>query len=188
MEKTLSKITDVVFDGTHQTPIYTELGVPFYSVENLVSGNKNKYISNEDYKLATSKNKPQKGNILITRIGKIGFSKIVDWDYEFSIYVTLACIKVSKNINSFYLHCYFQSTVYQKEIFSKSLLDAVPCKINMIELRETKVLLPKLHEQLKIASCLSALDELIIAQANKVKQLQLHKKGLMQGLFPKVND
>jgi type I restriction enzyme S subunit len=43
-------------------------------------------------------------------------------------------------------------------------------------------------EQKKIASCLSALDELISVQAEKIEQLKLHKRGLMQGLFPKIND
>lgn len=41
-------------------------------------------------------------------------------------------------------------------------------------------------EQQKIASCLSAVDELITAQQEKIEELQLHKKGLMQGLFPKI--
>jgi len=49
-------------------------------------------------------------------------------------------------------------------------------------------LLPKTSktEQQKIASCLSSLDALITAQAEKIEQLKLHKKGLMQGLFPKI--
>ncbi|MCD6366280.1 MAG: restriction endonuclease subunit S [Bacteroidales bacterium] len=183
-EKKLENITDAIFDGTHQTPTYVEDGIPFFSVENIASGNKNKFISKEDYEKATSKNKPAKGDILITRIGKIGFSAIVDWDYDFSIYVTLACIKKSNYFNSYYLHCYFQSLTYQNEILSKSLLNAVPCKINMNELRQTKILLPSLPEQQKIASCLSSLDELIMAEAEKIEQLEKHKKGLMQGVFP----
>ncbi|QYN48986.1 restriction endonuclease subunit S [Apibacter sp. ESL0432] len=44
------------------------------------------------------------------------------------------------------------------------------------------------REQQKIASCLSSLDALITAQTEKIEQLKLHKKGLMQGLFPKIND
>jgi type I restriction enzyme S subunit len=43
-----------------------------------------------------------------------------------------------------------------------------------------------LKEQQKISYCLSSLDELIKAQAEKIDQLKQHKKGLMQGLFPKI--
>ncbi|MBP6585439.1 MAG: restriction endonuclease subunit S [Flavobacterium sp.] len=190
-ENVLSNITDAIFDGTHQTPTYTESGIPFFSVENIVSGNKNKFISKEDYEIATNKNKPEKGDILLTRIGKIGFSAIVDWDYEFSIYVTLACIKQSKQFNSYYLHSYFQSSTYQKEIFSKSLLNAVPMKINMDELRKTKVLFPpdiEQKEQQKIATCLSSLDEVIAAHSQKLDELKDYKKGLMQNLFPQEGE
>ena len=40
----------------------------------------------------------------------------------------------------------------------------------------------------KIAACLSSLDDLIKVQNKKLASLQLHKKGLLQGLFPNVND
>lgn len=43
-------------------------------------------------------------------------------------------------------------------------------------------------EQERISSSLSSLDSLITAQAEKIEQLKLHKKGLMQGLFPKINE
>ncbi len=43
-----------------------------------------------------------------------------------------------------------------------------------------------LKEQQKIANTLSSINELIAAQANTIEQLKLHKKGLMQGLFPSV--
>lgn len=43
---------------------------------------------------------------------------------------------------------------------------------------------PKLPEQEKIASCLSSLDELITANREKLEALKVHKKGLMQNLFP----
>lgn len=43
-------------------------------------------------------------------------------------------------------------------------------------------------EQEKIASCLSSLDEIISAQSQKIETLKLHKKALLQGLFPGVNE
>ncbi|MBK1706093.1 restriction endonuclease subunit S [Halochromatium glycolicum] len=43
---------------------------------------------------------------------------------------------------------------------------------------------PTLKEQEKIAACLSSLDTLIAAQAEKLNALKAHKKGLMQQLFP----
>ena len=43
-------------------------------------------------------------------------------------------------------------------------------------------------EQEKIADTLSSIDELIIAQGQKLEALQLHKKGLLQGLFPNINE
>ena len=183
-EKRIAEITSAIFDGTHQTPRYTDDGIPFYSVENLISGNANKFISKADYDLATKKNKPEKGDILLTRIGKIGFSQVVTWNHAFSVYVTLAVIKRSNQFDSHYLHCLMQSDFYQSELRSKSLSNAVPPKINMDSLRETRVLLPSLAEQHKIADCLSALDARIAAEADKLAALKTHKKGLMQQLFP----
>ena len=48
--------------------------------------------------------------------------------------------------------------------------------------------LPNLDEQKKIADCLSSIDELITAQAQKFDTLKTHKKGLMQQLFPSTDE
>ena len=157
VETTLKSISPSIFDGTHQTPKYTEVGVPFYSVENIVSGNKNKFISEDDHKIATLKNCPAKGDILITRIGTIGFSKVVDWNFDFSIYVTLAVVKKSDHFISNFLHQYFQSFLPPD--------------------KEKK-------EQAKIADFLGNLDDLISAVTDKIETLKEYKKGLMQQLFP----
>ncbi|MEI7849840.1 MAG: restriction endonuclease subunit S [Chloroflexota bacterium] len=47
---------------------------------------------------------------------------------------------------------------------------------------------PSLKEQQKIADCLSSLDDLIAAQSQKLAALKVHKKGLMQQLFPSPED
>lgn len=47
---------------------------------------------------------------------------------------------------------------------------------------------PTIAEQQKIANCLSSVDDLIMAQTNRLEALRNHKKGLMQQLFPNLND
>ena len=47
---------------------------------------------------------------------------------------------------------------------------------------------PEPAEQQKIADYLSSLDELIAAQTQKLDTLKIHKKGLMQQLFPVLDE
>jgi type I restriction enzyme S subunit len=47
---------------------------------------------------------------------------------------------------------------------------------------------PSPTEQKKIADCLSSVDDLIAAQAQKLNALKTHKKGLMQQLFPREDE
>ena len=47
---------------------------------------------------------------------------------------------------------------------------------------------PTIKEQRKIAACLTALDDLIAAQTQKIAKLKTHKRGLMQQLFPAVDE
>ena len=47
---------------------------------------------------------------------------------------------------------------------------------------------PKPTEQQRIAACLSSLDALIAAETRKLEALKTHKKGLMQQLFPSLEE
>ncbi len=61
-------------------------------------------------------------------------------------------------------------------------------KLNRAKLDIIPISLPEEKEQKKIADCLSEIDTMIIVQSNKVEQLKKHKKGLMQGLFPSLEE
>jgi len=56
------------------------------------------------------------------------------------------------------------------------------------QIEQLDVLIPNLKEQQKIASCLASLDDLIVAQIQKLNTLKTHKKGLMQQLFPALDE
>jgi type I restriction enzyme S subunit len=55
------------------------------------------------------------------------------------------------------------------------------------QIKKYRIIFPKKNEQKKIAECLTSLDAVITSQNNKLKILKLHKKGLMQVLFPEIN-
>ncbi|WPD21860.1 MAG: restriction endonuclease subunit S [Candidatus Electrothrix scaldis] len=51
-----------------------------------------------------------------------------------------------------------------------------------------EISVPLFPEQQKIAACLTSIDELITAQTQKIETLKAHKKGLMQQLFPSLDE
>ena len=56
-------------------------------------------------------------------------------------------------------------------------------------LKNVEIVIPmSFKEQQKIADFLSEIDTIITEQSNKVEQLKAHKKGLMQGLFPSLEE
>ena len=57
-------------------------------------------------------------------------------------------------------------------------------KIELEHLKGFELFIPDIPEQQRIADCLTTLDDLIAAQAQKLDALKTHKKGLMQQLFP----
>ena len=181
-----SKLKDIcnIQDGTHSTPKYTEEGIPFFSVDTIINNIPPKFISKEEHEKLIKRCFPKKGDILLSRItgGILGYSKLVDWDYEFSIYVSLALLSSIK-INPKYLNQYLKTEHYRKDFFSKSLLIAVPPKINLNDLAKTKVKYPSLEEQDKIANFLDFIDKKIELLEKKYEKYISFKKYLMNFIF-----
>ncbi|MBI2641586.1 restriction endonuclease subunit S [Candidatus Roizmanbacteria bacterium] len=97
----LEELTIQITDGTHVTPSYRESGTPFISVKDITSGlidfSNTRFISEHEHKELTKRCKPEKDDILLTKVGTIGYAKVIDVDKEFSIFVSLALIKTKKD-------------------------------------------------------------------------------------------
>ena len=147
-----------VFDGTHQTPHYVDVGIPFYSVENVTANDfeHTKLISEEEHRVLTSKVKIEKGDILMTRIGSIGDCKYVDWEPNASFYVSLALIKCDKSVDAKFVSYYSNSLQFKKELELRSLITAIPQKINLGPISEIVLFMPSKEEQTAIANVLSS--------------------------------
>lgn len=172
-----------IYDGTHQTPKYTLTGVRFVSVENIADlHGSNKYISFEAYQ-SDFKVYPEKGDILMTRIGDIGTPNVVETDEPLAYYVSLALFK-NITVNSRFLHYYIMSSAFQKELDDRNLHHATPKKINKGEIGKCKVAYPKdKKEQEAIAEILTAMDkEIADLETEREKMIQI-REGAMDDLL-----
>lgn len=104
-------------------------------------------------------------------IGKFDFHQRVYCIYDFE-----------KTVSGHFVYHYFTEHFYKRvmQLSAKNSVDSV----RMAMITEMPISLPSNEEQQKITTCLSALDNLITAQSKKIDTLKIHKKGLMQGLFP----
>lgn len=124
----------------------------------------------------------KKGDVLIAlygaNSGEIALSKI-----DGAINQAIICLQHKTN-NAFVYH-YF--THMKNWIVSKYIQGGQGNLSGQI-IKSLSFYFPKSKEQEKIADCLSEIDSIIAEQANKIEKLKLHKKGLMQGLFPSIGE
>ena len=179
------KLGDLVgiYDGVHQTPEYQDSGIMFLSVENIATLKSEKYISKEaferDYKVY-----PEKGDILMTRIGDVGTTNVVETAKKVAFYVSLALLKPN-GINSYFLSNAMKTNAFQKGLRERTLVTAIPQKINKDEIGKIDIFITNNDvEQQKIGAYFSTLDHLITLHQRKCDQMKELKKYMLTKMFP----
>ena len=174
----LSDLATKIVDGVHHTPSYTKNGVPFLTVENLTRGrgidfSETRFISEEDHSQFVRRANPQKGDVLITKDGTLGVSRVVETDIPFSIFVSVALVSpVRKVLDPWFLRFYFESTLFKNHIGSRISGSALK-HIHLVDLRESPIPVMSLARQMEASRSLShihaAIDaiDLRIAAARK---------------------
>ena len=173
------------YDGTHQTPIYEEKGIPFYSVQHVTANDfsDTKFISEEVFEKESERVVMEKGDILMTRIGDVGTAKLIDWDVKASFYVSLALIKQCDDLDSKFFEQSINGALFQRVLHKKIIHVAFPKKINLGEIGKLKLPIPPLPEQQAIANCLTTWDSGIEKLTQLIAAKREQKKGLMQQLL-----
>jgi type I restriction enzyme S subunit len=168
------KLSDVanVYDGVHQTPDYQKSGVMFLSVENIATLTSDKYITQEAFE-RDYKNYPEKGDILMTRIGDVGTPNVVETVEKVAFYVSLALLK-PKNADSYFLCNAICSPEFQRGLKNRTLVTAIPQKINKDEIGKVEFLMPQnTAEQKAIGAYFKNLDHLITLHHRKLNRTQI---------------
>ena len=181
--KKLGDICDI-FDGTHQTPRYTESGIRFVSVENIKDLRAStKFISTQDYEL-NYRVKPQRNDVLMTRIGDVGSCAIINFDEPIAYYVSLSLLRPNLDfVISNFVKYLLESQTGRREIRKKTLLTAVPLKINLGDIGKLVLPVPSLQEQQRIVSILdtfeASIQNLEAQLSQREKQYEYYRNKLL---------
>jgi type I restriction enzyme S subunit len=188
--KRLGDVCAKITDGTHKTPKYVDKGIPFLSTQNIVPFRKGfdfseyeKYITREEHEELIKRCKPEKGDILVSKCGTIGRAKLIDVNYEFSIFVGLALLKLKKDL------------VIGE--FLEQMLNYDPCRLRMEvsspgstrktltihAIERLQIPFPSLEEQRAIVGVLGVVDSVIAKTGEVIAKTERLKKGLMQTLL-----
>ena len=124
-----------------------------------------------------------KSDILMTRTGNTG--QVVT-GVEGAFHNNFFKIKYIDNVVKEFLVFFLRSNRTQREILTLAGASTIP-DLNHNDFYKIEISLPCQSEQQKIADCLISVDEFIISQSQKIESLKVHKKGLMQQLFPSID-
>jgi type I restriction enzyme S subunit len=186
VEKELSEVSTIITGSTPSTKVPEFYGGDIMFVSPADISN-NKYVKTTDKTLTRAgfeKTRKVKSNSVMfvcigSTIGKVAMNK-----YDCATNQQINSLVPNTENASDFLYSNLELNAFKISgiagnqavpIINKTLFSSVKLKFP-----------PSKKEQQKIAACLSAVDELITAQQEKIEELQQHKKGLMQGLFPKM--
>lgn len=95
------------------------------------------------------------------------------------------CFRVNKNIDTKYIEYYFKSTKWHRYVHMNSDQGARHDRVSIkdSEIMHMNIYLPSKEEQNKIANFLSKVDSIVEKEKEKLEELRVWKKGLLQGMF-----
>jgi type I restriction enzyme S subunit len=178
-----------VSDGPHFSPQYVsaEEGVPFLSARNIRLGSFDlstvKHVSRADHEEFCKRIRPEKGDIIYTKGGTTGIAKVNDLDFEFSVWVHLAVLRIEKArlypryvelaLNS--PHCYAQSQHYTQGTSNFDL--------GLTRMIKITLPLPPLAEQHRIVAKVDALMALCDQLEASLSATAVTRRRLLDALL-----
>ena len=184
----ISKLIDERVGDRKLTPISISAGIGFVpQVEKF-----GRDISGEQYRRYTV---IRDGDFVYNKGNSIRFPQGCIYDLqgwgEAAAPNVFICFRLKEGYENGFFRQYFEKNIHgiqlKKYITSGARSNGL-LNISKETFFAIRIPLPSKAEQQKIADCLGSLDDVIAMQARKVDALKTHKKGLMQQLFPRMDE
>ncbi|MBL3574311.1 restriction endonuclease subunit S [Rhodovulum sulfidophilum] len=185
----LKFLTNKIVDGTHFTPEYLDEGIPFLRVTDLSQIKEGKIqwdgvrrISASAHKELSKRASAEFGDVLLSKNGTIGLTKVIDWQDEFSFFVSLCLIKLRSELNSHYFEAFFNSPLVDQQLFFGSFRTSVT-NLHLERIKELLIVVPPIKEQRELVEHIrelsSPLDEAITLKKSQITALREYKTSLI---------
>lgn len=176
-EKTLGEECEITAGGDIPKEKISKEKTEIYKVPIISNG-----IGNNAIYGYTDSPKITQAAITISARGTIGYAEYREYPYYPIVRLLSVFPKDSTSLNTKYLS--YILSIQKYDVTNAGIPQLTVPMIGSVIFH----IPPSLAEQRKIASCLSAMDDLIAAQAEKVEALKEKKTGLMQQLFPQPGE
>jgi type I restriction enzyme S subunit len=175
------------FVGT-ATPFYIDGGIPYLQGKNVKKGRIDPtglVTISKEFHERQGKSQLRRDDIVMVQSGHVGECALVGDAYEGANCHALIIMTPREHQHSpFFVHCF--GSDYGVRLIAQITTGNTIEHILASDIKALAVHTPQFAEQQRIADCLCCLDGAIAAQSQKLDSLKLHKKGLMQQLFPSV--
>jgi type I restriction enzyme S subunit len=169
------------FDGPHATPKDSETGAIFLGIKNVTEDGRLdlteiRHIAEEDMPRWTKRVTPQAGDIVFSYEATLHRYAMIPKGFYGCLGRRMALLRVDedKADKKFLLH-YFLSPFWRTEVEKNILSGATVDRIPLTKVPDFEVNLPELPTQKRIASILTAYDDLI---ENNLKRIKLLEESL----------
>lgn len=187
-QRQLGEELDLLKDGTHGTHKNVDQGPYLLSAKNIKNGQividklTDRKISNDAFNLIHKNFSLQKGDVLLTIVGSIGESAVIDNPVGITFQRSVAYLRPSKKLLSRFLLTNINSAKFQEELKKRQVVSAQP-GIYLGDLSVIPVLFPSIEEQRKLGEFFQSLDHLITLHQRKLAVLKERKKAYLQKIF-----
>lgn len=190
----LGDVCKSIADGDHQAPKKQESGVPFITISNIDSNNRIDfknclYVSEEYYDAINDKRKATKDDILYSVVGSFGVPVLIKENIKFAFQRHIAILRPDKAkiFPAFMYYCMLAREFYLQA--DSVAIGSAQRTITLGALNNMQLALPPLPIQQRIASILSAYDDLIENNQKQIKLLEeaaqrLYKEWFVDLRFP----
>jgi len=186
----LGQLSWSVKDGPHYSPKYVEEGIPFVTGGQVrpsgVDFASAKRVSPKLHSELLKRCKPEPGDILYTKGGTTGIARVNTYNFEFSVWVHVAVLKLVDSVEPFYIQhalnspqCYAQARIFTHGVGNQDL--------GLTRMVRIAFLLPPVAEQKRVVAevdrRLSVIDEIETQLAGDLQRAERLRQMILKRAF-----